>query len=111
MDPSSTKKKRRRHIKGAIARQDLPVLNPRDLIDPIAETILELDPHAEFVLMVTDPRDHRSMSIRTIIHEQTKGTFLRTLIEGLWPADEDVAPVTKGMRAIETPEETKEIRE
>jgi hypothetical protein len=112
MEQNSNKKRRVRRIKGVIARQDLPVLNPRDLIDPIAECILDLDPHAEFILMITDPRDHRCMSIRTVLHEPTKGTFMRTLAEGLWPAEEDEPSVRKKkVQAIDTPEQIEESHE
>lgn len=91
---------------------NLPVLNPRDLIDPIAECILDLDPHAEFILMVTDPRDHKEMSIRTTLHEPTKGTFMRTLVQGLWPLEED-APHLKGrkIRAFESEKMAEENHE
>lgn len=82
---------------------NLPVLNPRDLIDPIAEAILDLDPHAEFILMVTDPRDHKEMSIRTTLHEPTKGTFMRTLVQALWPLEEDSPHLRiKKIRAFES---------
>ncbi len=85
------------------------MLNPRDLIDPVAECILDLDPHAEFILMITDPRDHRTMSIRTVLHEPTKGTFLRTLIDEFWPAEEDEGGRrNKKVRALETPDQFEE---
>lgn len=103
-------KKRPYHkIKRTITRLALPVLNPRDLIDPIAECILDLDPHAEFILMITDPRDHRQMSVRTVLHEPTKGTFMRTLTQGLWPVEEDGldGPRVK-VRTIEPPKESNE---
>lgn len=97
----------RPRIHDKITRLDLPVLNPCDLIDPIAECILDLDPHAEFILMITDPRDHRVMSIRTVLHEPTKGTFMRTLTQGLWPVEEDGldGPRVK-VRTIESPKES-----
>ncbi len=45
------------------------------------------------------------MSIRTVLHEPTKGTFMRTLTEGLWPPEEDGldGPRVK-VRTIESPE-------
>lgn len=67
----------------------LPVLNARDLADPIVDCILAVDRRAEFLVMIGDPRDRYDMSIRTTLHEATKGEFLRTLTQGLWPADED----------------------
>lgn len=112
MKSASGKRMGRPPIHDKIKRMDLPVLNPRDLIDPIAECILDLDPHAEFIVMISDPRDHRCMSIRTKLHEPTKGTFMRTLAEGLWPAEEDEpSPRRRKFKAIESAEHTEETGE
>lgn len=79
-----------------VTADGLPVLNPRDLIDGLVSLIREVDPNAEFVVMVTDPRDHRAMSLRTCIEEPTTGVFLRSLMVSLFPPeDEDYEPQNK----------------
>jgi hypothetical protein len=67
----------------------LPVLNPRDLLDDFVRRIKEVDPDAEYVLMVTDPRDHRANTICHRLEDKRKGPFLRSLALGLWEPDDD----------------------
>lgn len=106
LSSDSPQQKLARRLRRELLTGGLPFLNARDLVDPIADCIQAVNQNAEFVVMIGDPRDRRNMSIRTTLHEPTKGTFLRSLIQGLWPADED-RPIRpqETVRAIEENQE------
>lgn len=112
MAKDSRQKRLTKTLRSGLLGGDLPVLNPRDMIDPIVDCILAVDQRAEFIVMIADPRDQRDMSIRTCLHEPTKGNFLRTLANGLWPPEEDGRDCRGDkVRVIETPEMLKENTE
>lgn len=83
-------------------KNGFPILNPRDLVRCFVEELQKLDAETEFLLVVTDPRDRRSMSIEQCLSEETKGHVLRNLVLGFYPLDEDMYEPTIMDRDAET---------
>lgn len=71
--------------------------NPRDLVDDFVEQVKKRDPDAQYVVIVTDPRDRRCMSIRVCGEGQIANEMTRHTVNHLLGQDD--------MSAEETPTE------
>lgn len=66
------------------------VQNPRDLVDDFVEQVTKLDADAQYVVIVTDPRDRRCMSIRVCGEGQIANEMVRHTVNHLL-GQEDVS--------------------
>lgn len=58
-------------------------INPRDLVHGFIDELLELDVNAEFLVIVLDPRDRRSMTIQSRVHPARVTGMIHHAIDAL----------------------------
>ena len=73
------------------------VANPRDLVGDFVEQIQDLDPKAQYVAIVTDPRDRRTNTMHSCVRDSvTRDAIVRQVVNILMPPPEDQDEDTEG---------------
>ena len=66
------------------------VSNPRDLVGDFAAQIEKLDPKAQYVVIVTDPRDRQCNTMHSHVRDcVTRDAMVRQVVNVLMPPPED----------------------